>query len=1483
MKVNTGQTQSEGLRKKGLIVDVQAIINKLTSGQQDEARKQAEKLGIQWERPAGDNRSAKYILDNSPLLKNLGNQEKIRDMLKERVGDFESDSDAAFRAVQVLEHIEKFDGNGDRVAGKGVGDERINGISANSQVYHGTEAGRLMDFGKYGFGNLKGNLKNVDAAWTDPEAREKARSLGISWTRPDGDDRSAQQIIDDTPVLRNLGNQSGVKDMLRDRVGDFTSDADAAWRAAQVLSHVERFDSDGKSQQGKGVGNGEINGFTKSGEAKHGTEAGRLQDFGKYGFDHLKGELPNRFLAEEDAAAKKQAEALGIDWTRPEGDDRSARDIIDGNPLLKNLGNQSNVKDMLKDRVGDFERDADAAWRASQVLNHVERFDSKGEVIVGRDVANGEVNGITKSGEARNGTEAGRLQDFGKYGFEALSGDLKKLPEKADKNDTRAQAEALGIQWERPEGDDRSARDIMGDVPLLRNLGNQSGVRDMLKDRVGDYETDADAAYRAAQVLEHIQQFGSDGKKIGRDPAKGNDKIDGFTNSGEARPDTEAGRLQDFGKFGFPHLKGALTDRSSFEVRDGIEIADEDAEREKAEALGIEWERPDGDGRSAHDIIEGSPLLRDLGNQEDVRDMLKERVGDFEHDPDAAYRARQVLDHIEMFDGDGKTRNDKHVGNGRVDGFTGSDQARPDTEAGRLKDFGKFGFDNLKGELPDRSGAGDDQKAREQAKALGIEWTLPDDDKRSAKDIIEETPILRDLGNQSGVRELLKDRVGDFQTDADAAWRAKQVLERIEKFDNDGKARAGKEVGNGKVDGFTNSGEAKHGTEAGRLQDFGKYGFESLSSESSAGGKYDDYLKKNPDADPASKKIAEYASILHDNFDTINEATGGGEFLTVSRLQEFKDQYDGLDENFREAIDFWTSPGSFEMLETSLDKLRYDADGLLAKKDVSNWIDKEVPKDPETAIRMIVGAADRNAVAGVDPQQFDDEVFRNPDRYSPKEKAAVLRDLRTARDLVEIGDQSGMWDLPQMTKKLADKAGLKGTPDEIIADIDAKIAQIDDDPEVQKFMDADAGNALTDFVNDNPSLKKALGDIYDKDIANGAMLDKVWNGESDSTRTESLAKYFQTGRLFQGALGLDDTKVLQDAISNSKHAGELQDFYKGSLVSGDRYKELLKDNTPEAAMSTYSVEVALYNAALNPDFTKDFDEALQKNFTDITKENIFNDASFDDLKTAFGVDGGEELDDQKVLDLIEEVTKTNPALIADPEGNIPSAPQLLGVFKAQWDILNSGTGALSDLDVLGGDSSAKNIRDKGIMHGVSGLMMAGITIGRGITAGGPMTDRQKVDIAIGSIQTTATLAEGGVKGFKDYLTKAGFGEKALEIPSNVGLLAGVALSAYSIFDGVKSLRNGDKVNGAINIASGSLGVMSGLVSGVKSGMGLLGLTVPKLISGLAGGLSIAGSVLSAASVFILAAIQQSEMSSRENDYANLLGSYLQKYGVTGKA
>lgn len=107
--------------------------------------------------------------------------------------------------------------------------------------------------------------------------------------RPPGDDRSAQEIINDNPVLKHLGNQSGIRDKLNKLVGgNMYHDADQAFLAAAILTNIKSMaQANGVQRTPEQQGNGKIDGFTADGDARHGTEAGMLQDVCKYGLDHL--------------------------------------------------------------------------------------------------------------------------------------------------------------------------------------------------------------------------------------------------------------------------------------------------------------------------------------------------------------------------------------------------------------------------------------------------------------------------------------------------------------------------------------------------------------------------------------------------------------------------------------------------------------------------------------------------------------------------------------------------------------------------------------------------------------------------------------------------------------------------------------------------------------------------------------------------------------------------------------------------------------------------------------------------------------------------------------------------------------------------------------------------------------------------------------------------------------------------------------------
>lgn len=135
-------------------------------------------------------------------------------------------------------------------------------------------------------------------------------------TRPPGDTRSAADILKDSPALAKLGRQKDIKfEQLCKQTGvnpkldlkDSRQNPDAVYRLAKVLDYIDSSKiSDGGERTGKvqgGKGDGNIEGITKSGDARHGTEAGMVKDFAEKGYDSLNKD--HRLPTTSDSHVKK--------------------------------------------------------------------------------------------------------------------------------------------------------------------------------------------------------------------------------------------------------------------------------------------------------------------------------------------------------------------------------------------------------------------------------------------------------------------------------------------------------------------------------------------------------------------------------------------------------------------------------------------------------------------------------------------------------------------------------------------------------------------------------------------------------------------------------------------------------------------------------------------------------------------------------------------------------------------------------------------------------------------------------------------------------------------------------------------------------------------------------------------------------------------------------------------------------------------------
>lgn len=219
---------------------------------------------------------------------------------------------------------------------------------------------------------------------------------------------------------------------------------------------------------------------------------------------------------------------------RPPGDNRSADEIIDANPVLKNLGNQKDIKrEELKQRFGDWteanpdpKSRADAAYNMASVLNHIKGLSGRDGSDRGEVANNGKIEGITKDGDARHGSEAGVLKDIAEQGLKMLP-DNGKLPQT---NDTHVRVDGTNkdnFQWGMGE-----FGKILSNIPILKSVAaplfnNIGEARDLGEVFTGGLSGLAEGAMSAARgpvgwgitaVTDTVQIAVENGSKDKKDP-----------------------------------------------------------------------------------------------------------------------------------------------------------------------------------------------------------------------------------------------------------------------------------------------------------------------------------------------------------------------------------------------------------------------------------------------------------------------------------------------------------------------------------------------------------------------------------------------------------------------------------------------------------------------------------------------------------------------------------------------------------------------------------------------------------------------------------------------------------------------------------------------------------------------------------------------------------------------------------------------------
>ena len=181
--------------------------------------------------------------------------------------------------------------------------------------------------------------------------------------------------------------------------------------------------------------------------------------------------------------------------------------------------------DNLKKQCGDWtdpkltpDQRADAAYRASEVLNYIKGSSASDGSARSSDVTDdGKIDGFTKDGQARHGTEAGALKDFGEQGYGALSptDSLDKTSDKYVNKDgtTKSDGQVIGS-------------DILGGLQKVWGVMSDiasavGGLHIPLISQIADGAAVVDSALSGAAGMGKTALDGGDMKQAGIDMGVG--------------------------------------------------------------------------------------------------------------------------------------------------------------------------------------------------------------------------------------------------------------------------------------------------------------------------------------------------------------------------------------------------------------------------------------------------------------------------------------------------------------------------------------------------------------------------------------------------------------------------------------------------------------------------------------------------------------------------------------------------------------------------------------------------------------------------------------------------------------------------------------------------------------------------------------------------------------------------------------------------
>lgn len=289
-----------------------------------------------------------------------------------------------------------------------------------------------------------------------------------------------------------------------------------------------------------------------------------------------------------------------------------------------------------------------------------------------------------------------------------------------------------------------------------------------------------------------------------------------------------------------------------------------------------------------------------------------------------------------------------------------------------------------------------------------------------------------------------------------------------------------------------------------------------------------DYIKKNPNADPDSIAAVNSAALLQAYLNltgqsaghqdaggknnSYNGGKGGGMVATKQQVADLQNN-EGFGDAIKNAAKAFSTSGGFDALDRAgVDKATNKADNLINDDNLTSFIKDEAPTDEQSDLSFLKDAGLKNVTANTDISTLNQDIFAHPDKYTAEQKAAVMCKLMQTLIDVQAGGSDHLRNVDETVKVL--------TQD---------IQTLANDPAVGEYLKKKL-----------PPEMENLAQLFEK--AGGGAADGAQGADSSASSNGS-----------SGTNPLDTLDTIKDAVKDTKDIGSW--LTRGAGAAGDAAAE----------------------------------------------------------------------------------------------------------------------------------------------------------------------------------------------------------------------------------------------------------------------------------------------------------------------------------------